>query len=137
MSNDTLQLRPIGIVRSSLKDISDCPCQESEGAPEAWIEIEPQYSEALEGLDVGTEILVMTWLHLADRSRLKVHPRGNPENPIKGVFATRSPHRPNPIGLHRTRVISVESPFRIKVHPLEVINNTPVVDIKPVRFRSK
>ena len=134
MTHDNFQLRPIGVVRSALKNIHDCPHQESEDAPKAWIEIEPQYAEALDGLEVGAEILVMTWLHLADRSRLKVHPRGNRENPIKGVFATRSPHRPNPIGLHKTRVTSVEPPSRIKVAFLEVIDNTPVVDIKPVVF---
>jgi tRNA-Thr(GGU) m(6)t(6)A37 methyltransferase TsaA len=132
MTHHNLQLRQIGIVRSALKDIHDCPCQESEGAPGAWIEIEPQYSEALDGLEVGDDIMVMTWMHLADRSILKVHPRGNRENPIKGVFATRSPHRPNPIGLHRTRITAVDPPSRIKVESLEVIDNTPVVDIKSV-----
>ena len=109
----------------------------SEGAPGAWIEIEPQYAEALGGLEVGDEIMVMTWMHLTDRSILKVHPRGNRKNPVKGVFATHSPHRPNPIGLHKTRVIDSEPPSRIKVEFLEVINNTPVVDIKPVVFNPK
>ena len=132
MTHSNFQLRQIGIVRSALKDIRDCPCQESEGAPGAWIEIEPQYAEALDGLEVGNEIMVMTWMHLADRSILKVHPRGNRENPMKGVFATRSPHRPNPIGLHKTRIIAVEPPSRIKVEFLEVIDNTPVMDIKSV-----
>jgi len=132
MTSHNFQLRQIGIVRSALKDIRDCPRQEREGAPGAWIEIEPQYAEALDGLEVGDEIMVMTWLHQADRSRLKVHPRGNRENPIKGVFATRSPHRPNPIGLHKTRITAVESPYRIKVKSLEVIDHTPVVDIKSV-----
>lgn len=132
MTQNDFQLRQIGMVRSALKDIRDCPCQESEGAPGAWIEIEPQYAEALDGLEVGNEIMVMTWMHLADRSILKVHPRGNRENPMKGVFATRSPHRPNPIGLHKTRIIAVEPPSRIKVEFLEVIDNTPVMDIKSV-----
>ena len=132
MTSHIFQLKQIGIVRSALKDISECPRQESEDAPGAWIEIEPQYSEALEGLAVGAEILVLTWLHSADRLILKVHPRGNPENPIRGVFATRSPHRPNPIGLHKTRITAVEPPSRIKVEFLEVIDNTPVVDIKSV-----
>jgi len=134
MTSHIFQLKQIGIVRSALKDISECPRQESEDAPGAWIEIEPQYSEALEGLAVGAEILVLTWLHSADRLILKVHPRGNPENPIRGVFATRSPHRPNPIGLHKTRITAVEPPSRIKVEFLEVIDNTPVVDIKSVVF---
>ena len=132
MTSHILQLRQIGIVRSRLKDISQCPRQESEAAPGAWIEIEPQYAEALDGLEVGDEIMVFTWMHLADRSILKVHPRGNRENPIKGVFATRSPHRPNPIGLHKTRITAVEPPSRIKVEFLEVVDNTPVVDIKSV-----
>ena len=131
MTSHTFPLRQIGTVRSVLKDIRDCPRQESEDAPGAWIEIEPQYLEALEGLNVGAEILVLTWLHSADRSILKVHPRGNPKNPIRGVFATRSPHRPNPIGLHKTRIRAIEPPCRIKVAFLEVIDNTPVVDIKP------
>ena len=137
MTSHNFQLSPIGIVRSALKDIRDCPCQESEGAPGAWIEIEPQYAGALDGLEVGDEVMVMTWMHLADRSRLKVHPRGNRENPIKGVFATRSPHRPNPIGLHKTRITAVEPPSRIKVEFLEVVDYTPVVDIKPVVFNRK
>jgi len=132
MTRHDFELRQIGIIRSELKDIHDCKRQESEGAARAWIEIDPEYSAALEGLEPGAEILVLTWLHLAERSMLKVHPRGNPENPIRGVFATRSPHRPNPIGLHRTRVLSVESPHRLQVRPLEVIDKTPVVDIKLV-----
>ena len=131
------RLRQIGIVRSALKDVHDCPHQECEDAPGAWIEIEPQYAEALDGLEVGDEVMVFTWMHLADRSRLKVHPRGNRENPMKGVFATRSPHRPNPIGLHKTRITAVEPPFRIKVEFLEVIDNTPVVDIKSIVFNRK
>jgi len=101
MTSHIFQIRPIGIVRSVLKNIHECPRQESEAAPGAWIEIEPQYAEAMDGLEVGDEIMVFTWMHLGDRSILKVHPRGNRENPIKGVFATRSPHRPNPIGLHK------------------------------------
>ena len=137
MTHHIFQLRQIGIVRSALKDVHDCPHQEREDAPGAWIEIDPEYSEALEGLEVGAEILVMTWLHLAERSILKVHPRGNRKNPIKGVFATRSPHRPNPIGLHKTRITAVEPPSRIKVAFLEVIDNTPVVDIKSVVYKAK
>jgi len=135
MTHPDFQLRPIGIVRSALTDIHDCPHQESEDAPGAWIDIDREYSEALKGLKPGDEILIMTWLHLADRSILRVHPRGNPENPMRGVFATRSPHRPNPIGLHRTRILSVETPHRLQVRPLEVVDKTPVVDIKPVLSR--
>jgi len=132
MEHDAFQLRQIGIIRAQLKNIHDCLHQEREGAASAWIEIDPAYREALEGIEVDSEILVLTWLHLADRSILKVHPRGNPENPMRGVFATRSPHRPNPIGLHRTRVISMAPPCRVQVQPLEVIDKTPVVDIKSV-----
>ena len=132
MIHSDFQLRPIGIVRSALTDIHDCPRQENEDAPGAWIEINREYTEGLKGLKPGDEILIMTWLHLADRSVLMVHPRGNPENPVRGVFATRSPHRPNPIGLHRTRILSVVSPHRLQVGPLEVVDKTPVVDIKPV-----
>jgi len=132
MARHDFELRQIGIIRSAIEHMDDCPHQESEDAPEAWIEIDPAYAGALEGIEVGTEILVLTWLHLADRSILKVHPRGNPENPMRGVFATRSPHRPNPIGLHRTRVISMDPPCRIQVQPLGVIDKTPVVDVKSV-----
>ena len=137
MSSPPFKISPIGIVRSRLKEISQCPRQESEAAPGAWIEIEPQYADAMDGLEVGDEIIVFTWMHLADRSILKVHPRGNRGNPIKGVFATRSPHRPNPIGLHKTRITAIEAPSRIKVEFLEVIDNTPVVDIKPVVYKEK
>jgi len=126
------ELRQIGTVRSTLKNRGDCPFQEKEGAPEAWIEIESPYGEGLAGLQPGDEIIVLTWLHLANREKLQVHPRGNRQNPLKGVFATRSPSRPNPIGFHQTRILNVDQPLRIKVQALEVVDNTPVVDIKPV-----
>jgi len=132
MVSDAYQLRQIGVIRSELKDPHDCASQETEGRHKAWIEIDAEYSEGVEGLDAGAEILVLTWLHMADRSILKVHPRGNPKNPIRGVFATRSPHRPNPIGLHRTRVLSVGEHGTLEVQPLEVIDGTPVLDIKSV-----
>jgi tRNA-Thr(GGU) m(6)t(6)A37 methyltransferase TsaA len=126
------ELRQIGRVRSSLKSRAECPFQEKEGAPEAWVEIDPQYKDGLLGLQPGDEIMVFTWLHLGDRNRLQVHPRGNRQNPLKGVFATRSPSRPNPIGFHQTRILSFDQPLKIKVQALEVVDNTPVVDIKPV-----
>ncbi len=132
MTQQHFQLKSVGIVHSELKDVRDCPHQEREGAPEAWIEIASPYADALDGLDVGDEILIFTWMHLADRSRLRVHPRGNRNNPVKGVFATRSPHRPNPIGMHVTRIAALEAPSRIKVASLEVIDGTPVLDIKSV-----
>jgi tRNA-Thr(GGU) m(6)t(6)A37 methyltransferase TsaA len=126
------KIKPIGVVCSRLGNRRDCPHQEKEGAPEAWIEIDPMYAEGLDGLHSGDEIIVLTWMHLANRDMLKVHPRGNTENPLKGVFATRSPSRPNPIGFHQTRIVCMEQPLKIKVQALEVVNGTPVVDIKPV-----
>jgi len=125
-------IQTIGWVRSPLKSLDQCPHQGHEGAPEAWIEIEPKYVGALDGLKKGGEILVLSWMHLADRSRLRVHPRGHRENPLMGVFATRAPHRPNPIGLHKTRILAIEAPCRILVESLELVDQTPVVDIKPV-----
>ncbi len=130
--SEVFELRQIGVVRSAIRDTHDCPRQESEGAPGAWIEIRPEFSDALDGLETGMELLVLTWLHQADRSRLRVHPRGNPANPMRGVFTTRSPHRPNPIGLHRTRVLTVEPGRSIQVNRLDVIDGTPVVDMKSV-----
>lgn len=126
------ELQQIGTVRSSLKNRADCPSQEREGAPEAWIEIDPTFAEGLMGLHPGEEIWVFTWLHLGNRNTLRVHPRGNRDNPLKGVFATRSPSRPNPIGLHQTRILNFDMPLKIKVDALEVVDKTPVIDIKPV-----
>jgi len=123
---------PIGRVRSSLTDLSQCPNQGTGGAPEAWIEIDPNYADALDGLRPGAEIMILTWMHLADRSILRVHPRKNSENPLTGVFGTRSGDRPNPIGLHRVTVLAVEPPSRLLVKPLEALDGTPVVDIKSV-----
>jgi len=126
------KLKQIGTVRTSLKSRRDCPSQGREGAPEAWIEIDPAYADGLYGLHPDDEIIVLTWLHLGNRDTLQVHPRGNRENPLKGVFATRSPCRPNPIGFHQTRIINLDQPLKIKVQALEVVDKTPVVDIKPV-----
>ena len=137
MTGADYQLRPIGFVRSSLTSLEGCPKQGSEGAPEAWIEIDPAFFEALEGLAVGREILLLTWLHKGIRDLLKVHPRGNPDAPLKGVFATRSPHRPNPIGLHPVEILEIRSPGHIRVRPLEALDGTPVIDIKPVLMREK
>jgi len=129
-------VRPVGVVRSSLTDRSLCPHQGSEGAPEAWIEVDPKYVAAIDGLQPGAEIVILTWMHLADRSVLRVHPKGDPRNPITGVFKTRSADRPNPIGLHRVTVMAVDPPNRLLVKPLEVVDNTPVVDIKCVLNRT-
>jgi len=125
-------VNPIGMVRSSLTDRSQCPHQGSEGAPEAWIEVDPKYAAAIDGLEPGTEIVILTWMHLADRSVLHVHPKGDVRNPITGVFRTRSADRPNPIGLHRATIVALDPPTRLLVKPLEVVDETPIVDIKCV-----
>lgn len=123
---------PVGVVRSRLVRREDAPKQGSEGAPEAWIEIRPAYADALLGVAEGDEVILLTWLHLGRRDVLRVHPRGDPANPIAGVFATRSPDRPNPIGLHRVRVLEMSPAGRLRVWPLEAVDGTPVVDIKAV-----
>lgn len=125
-----LVVHPIGRVRSTLTDLSQCPNQETEGAPEAWIEIEPAYVAGLMGIEPGTEIVILTWMHLADREILQVHPQKNLSKPLKGVFATRSPARPNPIALHKVTVVEIDSPSRLLVKPLEALDGTPVIDIK-------
>jgi tRNA-Thr(GGU) m(6)t(6)A37 methyltransferase TsaA len=129
---ETYLLRPIGIVRSSLKRREDCPHQGGEGAPEAWLEIDPTFVEGLDGIIPGRQLILLSWLHKAQRNVLKLHPRGDPQNPLRGVFTTRSADRPNPIGLHRVEVLEVEKPGRIKVRPLELLEGTPIIDIKPV-----
>ena len=132
MENTWFVLRPVGVVRSVLQSREECPHQGREGAPDAWLEIDPAFADALDGLSVGHEILVLTWLHEARRDLLKVHPRGNPDAPLRGVFATRSPNRPNPIGLHRVEVLEIERTGRVRVGPLEAIDGTPILDVKPV-----
>jgi tRNA-Thr(GGU) m(6)t(6)A37 methyltransferase TsaA len=124
-------LRPIGRVQSPLTDLADAPRQGDEGAPDAWISIDPEFAEAARDLQPEDQLFVLTWLHRADRSVLSVHPRDDASRPLTGVFATRSSDRPNPIGLHRVRIIAVQDD-RIQVSPLEAIDGTPVVDIKPV-----
>jgi tRNA-Thr(GGU) m(6)t(6)A37 methyltransferase TsaA len=125
------RLRRIGIVRSPLEDRRAAPNQGSEGAPDAWIELERSVLDAVDGIEAGAELVVITWLHESRRDVLKVHPRGDPSRPLTGVFATRSPDRPNPLGLHRVTVREIAGP-RLKLGPLEAIDGTPVVDIKPV-----
>jgi len=131
MTAGDLLLRPVGVVRSTLRDRSVAPMQGQEGAPEAWIELIPDVVRAAGDLEVGDEILLLTWLHEADRSVLEVHPRSDPAVPLTGVFSTRSPDRPNPIGLHEVRVLAVDG-GRVRVGPLEAIDGTPVLDLKPV-----
>ncbi|NDY58871.1 tRNA (N6-threonylcarbamoyladenosine(37)-N6)-methyltransferase TrmO [Desulfovibrio sulfodismutans] len=123
-------LRFIGTVRSELRDRKDAPKNEAEGAPPAAIVVDPAYLEGLDGLTVGQEIIVLTWLHLSDRDVLKVHPRNNKNAPKRGVFTTRSPARPNPIGFHRVRVTGIEEGGIVHVDALEAVDGTPVVDIK-------
>lgn len=124
-------LWPIGVVQSALMDRKDAPRQGYEGAPDAAIEVHPEYQRGLDGVKAGDDILILTWLHQGQRDVLEVRPRRDPRNPITGVFATRSPDRPNPIGLHRVTVRRIDG-TRLEVRPLEVIDGTPVVDIKPV-----
>jgi tRNA-Thr(GGU) m(6)t(6)A37 methyltransferase TsaA len=130
MNTTDFTLRPIGYLRSSLTRREDAPMQGFEGAPDAWIEIEPTLSEALAGIRAGDALIIITWLHQAQRDVLQTHPRGNRAAPLHGVFATRSPDRPNPLGLHRVTVREIDG-TRLKVGPIEAIDGTPVVDIKP------
>jgi tRNA-Thr(GGU) m(6)t(6)A37 methyltransferase TsaA len=127
----SFELTPVGHVRSPLTDRHAAPKQGDEGAPEAWIVFEPHLLAALEGIRAGDELMVLTWLDRADRGVLLVHPRGDPARPLQGVFNTRSPDRPNPIGLHRVGVLAVEGQ-RFRVRDLEALDGTPVLDVKPV-----
>ena len=126
-----LGLRPIGVIRSTIKERSEAPKQGSEGAPDVWIEMNAFALEGLERLKAGDEVIVITWLHRARREVLKVYPRSDPKQRLHGVFATRSPDRPNPLGLHRATVREING-NRLRVGPIEAIDGTPVVDIKPV-----
>lgn len=123
-------LRRIGTIRSELTSRSEAPRQGSEGAPDAWLDIEPWAAEALDGLTAGDEIIVITWLHQARRDVFKVHPRSDPAHRLTGVFATRSPDRPNPLGLHPVTLRAVEG-NRLRIGPIEAVDGTPVVDLKP------
>ena len=126
------EMIPVGWVRSPLKERSQAPRQGSEGAPDARVQIEPRFAEAIEGIKAGHEILLLTWLHRAERDILKVRPRSDPRRRLTGVFATRSPDRPNPVGLHRVKVRAVDADLTIHVQGLEAIDGTPVIDVKPV-----
>jgi len=134
--NETIhQLTPIGVVYSGVTSRDEAPRQGYEGAPDAWLEMKSTVLEGLEGIAAGDEIIVITWLHKAHRDILKVHPGRNRSLPLTGVFATRSPDRPNPLGLHRVTVLEIAG-SRLRVGPLEAIDGTPIVDIKPVLTRS-
>lgn len=124
------RLRPVGVIRSALAARHDAPRQGSEGAPDAWLEVYPWAALGLDRLAAGDEIIVITWLHRGRRGILRVHPRSDPQRPLTGVFATRSPDRPNPLGLHPVVVRAVEG-SRLRIGPIEAIDGTPVVDIKP------
>lgn len=124
-------VRPIGFVRSVIGSVEEAPRFYTEGAPNAFLEVLPEYRKGLLRIEVGDEVIVLTWLHRAARDVLRVHPRGDRSRPLTGVFRTRSPHRPNPVGLHRARVLRVRR-NGLDVGPIEAIDGTPVVDIKPV-----
>jgi tRNA-Thr(GGU) m(6)t(6)A37 methyltransferase TsaA len=128
-------VHPIGVVRSALREPSDAPNQAYEGAPDAVLEIDPAFEDALHLVQAGDELIVLTWLHLADRDVLQTHPTGDTSIPLTGVFRTRSPDRPNPIGVHRVTVTALEGPTSVRVGALEAIDGTPIVDLK-VALRS-
>jgi tRNA-Thr(GGU) m(6)t(6)A37 methyltransferase TsaA len=132
----TLVLRPIGRVESPLADPDAAPKQGDEGSPEAWLVFEPAVREGLRDLDVNSEVIVLTWLHRADREVLAVHPRDDPATPMRGVFSTRSADRPNPIGLHRVEIVAIDG-TRLRVRNLEALDGTPIVDVKPVLDRAR
>ncbi|HET7464990.1 MAG TPA: tRNA (N6-threonylcarbamoyladenosine(37)-N6)-methyltransferase TrmO [Longimicrobium sp.] len=125
-------LVPIGRVRSPLTDRAQAPRQGREGAPEAWLEFSADFREGLEDIREGDELLVLTWLDRGDRGVLSVHPRDDETAPLRGVFSTRSSDRPNPVGIHRVRVLSIAHGTRFRVDALEALDGTPVIDVKPV-----
>jgi tRNA-Thr(GGU) m(6)t(6)A37 methyltransferase TsaA len=131
VTDDRYELHPIGRVVSSLTDPAAAPRQGDEGAPDAWLEFDESVAAGLADLAPGSDVLVLTWLDRARRDVLAVHPRGDLERPLTGVFATRSPDRPNPIGLHRVRILSIDG-TRVQVGPLEALDATPILDVKPV-----
>ena len=125
------RLRQVGVIRSTLKSRRGAPRQGSEGAPDAWLEVSDPAVKGLHGLAVGDELIVITWLHQGRRDVLQVHPRSDARSPLTGVFATRSPDRPNPLGLHTVTLRALRG-RRLRIGPIEAIDGTPVVDIKPV-----
>ena len=131
MNEDSYKLEAIGWVESPLTDMASAPKQGDEGAPEASLVFEPAFLDGLEGISSGGEVIVLTWLHLARRDVLTVHPRGDQSRAEQGVFSTRSPHRPNPIGLHHVKIVSMDGE-RVRVRNLEALDGTPIVDLKPM-----
>jgi len=134
MVEDPYVLRPIGRVESPLEDRDAAPKQGVEGSPPAWLVFEPEVIEGLRDLQIGSEIIVLTWLDRACRDVLVVHPRDDPANPERGVFSTRSADRPNPVGLHRVEISAIDG-MRVEVRNLEALDGTPIVDVKPVLDR--
>jgi tRNA-Thr(GGU) m(6)t(6)A37 methyltransferase TsaA len=134
MTETTYTLRSVGRVESPLTDLDSAPKQGDEGSPDAWLVFNPAMREAIRDLQVGTEIIVLTWLDRARRDVLSVHPRGDRNNPITGVFSTRSPDRPNPIGLHTVEILAIDD-TRVEVRNLEALDRTPILDVKPVLGR--
>ncbi len=124
-------VRRIGRVLSPLTDLADAPRQADEGAPDAWLLFDDEYAPALAGLAAGTDVILLTWLDRADRATMAVHPRGDESRPLTGVFATRSPDRPNPVGLHEVHILAIEG-TRVHVRNLEALDGTPILDLKPV-----
>jgi tRNA-Thr(GGU) m(6)t(6)A37 methyltransferase TsaA len=131
VNQQRFELRPIGTVESSLTDPASAPNQGDEGAPDAWLAFRPSVLDGLGGIRVGDDIIVLTWLDRARRDVLRVHPRGDESRPQQGVFSTRSPHRPNPIGLHRVEIAAIDGD-KIRVRNLEAVHGTPIIDVKPV-----
>jgi tRNA-Thr(GGU) m(6)t(6)A37 methyltransferase TsaA len=131
MSQQRYEVVPIGRVESPLTDKATAPKQGHEGSPEAWLVFEPAILDGLDGIAAGDEVILLTWLDRADRDVLRVHPRGDVANPIQGVFNTRSPDRPTPIGLHQIQIVEIDG-NRVRVRDLEALDGTPIVDVKPV-----
>jgi tRNA-Thr(GGU) m(6)t(6)A37 methyltransferase TsaA len=127
----SFRVKPIGRVESSLTDLESAPRQADEGAPEAWLVFDHVVLEGLRTLRPGDEVIILTWLDRARRDVLSVHPRGDPSRAQEGVFSTRSPHRPNPIGLHRVEITAIDGP-RVRVRHLEALDGTPIIDVKPI-----
>ncbi|MEV4536000.1 tRNA (N6-threonylcarbamoyladenosine(37)-N6)-methyltransferase TrmO [Asanoa sp. NPDC049518] len=126
-----IEITPVGVVSSALTDPAAAPRQGDEGGPDAWLRFDPTVADALSDLAPGQEVLLLTWFDRADRAVLRVRPRGAADRPLTGVFSTRSPDRPNPIGLHRVTVLEVDG-LHVKVNNLEALDGTPIVDVKPV-----